>query len=251
MRTTLRFILLLVATSTPFGVLHADTVSDRIKAAMAAPERPAAGRERDRNRRPVETLAFLQLQPTDRVLELIPGGGWYTRLLAAAVRGDGELNIAFGTTRVEERLLTQPEFSHIKVVPMTMERDRVGGFLDISNLQMDAADMDLVLTFRNLHNLTAGGRAEMNAAAFRALKPGGRYGVVDHTARHMEPATSENRRRLDPVLVIKEVEAAGFEFVDFSNLHYRPDDELRYEVGRRSVTGNTDRFTLLFRRPTE
>ncbi len=49
--------------------------------------------------------------------------------------------------------------------------------------------------------------------------------------------------------MIKEAEAAGFEFTDFSNLHYRPDDELRYEVGRRTVTGNTDRFTLLFRRP--
>jgi predicted methyltransferase len=51
------------------------------------------------------------------------------------------------------------------------------------------------------------------------------------------------------VLVIKEVQAAGFEFVDYSDLHYRADDELEYEVGRRSVTGNTDRFTFLFRKP--
>lgn len=49
--------------------------------------------------------------------------------------------------------------------------------------------------------------------------------------------------------MIKEIEASGFEFVDYSNLHYRPDDELLYEVGRKSVTGNTDRFTLLFRKP--
>ena len=54
---------------------------------------------------------------------------------------------------------------------------------------------------------------------------------------------------MDPVLAIREIQAAGFEFVDYSDLHYRPDDELRYEVGRRTVTGNTDRFTLLFRRP--
>jgi predicted methyltransferase len=65
----------------------------------------------------------------------------------------------------------------------------------------------------------------------------------------MEPMTNENRRRADVVQIMKEVLAAGFEFVDYSDIHYRPDDELRYEVGRKSVTGNTDRFTLLFRKP--
>ena len=54
---------------------------------------------------------------------------------------------------------------------------------------------------------------------------------------------------MDPVLMIKEIEASGFRFVDFSDLHYRADDELRFEVGRRSVAGNTDRFTLLFEKP--
>lgn len=54
---------------------------------------------------------------------------------------------------------------------------------------------------------------------------------------------------LAPVLAIREIEAAGFEFVDYSAIHYRPDDELRYEVGRKTVTGNTDRFVLLFRKP--
>jgi predicted methyltransferase len=62
----------------------------------------------------------------------------------------------------------------------------------------------------------------------------------------MEGDNSENGRRMDPVLAIKEIQAAGFELADFSDLHYRPDDELRYEVGRRTVTGNTDRFTLKF-----
>ena len=65
----------------------------------------------------------------------------------------------------------------------------------------------------------------------------------------MQPDGGEVWRRMDPVEMIHEIEAAGFEFVDWSDLHYRPDDELRYEVGRKTVTGNTDRFTLLFRRP--
>ena len=88
-----------------------------------------------------------------------------------------------------------------------------------------------------------------NEAAFAALKPGGLYGVVDHTRRHMEPDWSENWRRMDPVAMIIEIQAAGFELVAASDLHFRPDDELEYEVGRASVTGNTDRFTLLFHKP--
>ena len=89
----------------------------------------------------------------------------------------------------------------------------------------------------------------MHQQSFEALKSGGIYGIVDHTRRHMEPDSNENRRRIDPVLVIKEVQAAGFELVDYSTLHYRADDELEYEVGRRSVSGNTDRFTFKFRKP--
>jgi predicted methyltransferase len=100
-----------------------------------------------------------------------------------------------------------------------------------------------------MHNFDADGRATVNAQVFKALRSGGLYGVVDHTKRHMEPANNENRRRADPVMIIKELQDIGFEFVDYSDLHYRADDELRFEVGRRSVTGNTDRFTLLFRKP--
>ena len=107
----------------------------------------------------------------------------------------------------------------------------------------------MALTFRNMHNFTPEGRANINTAVFNALKSGGLYGVVDHSRRHMEPMTGENRRRTDVVQIMKEVLAAGFEFVDYSDVHYRPDDELRYEVGRKTVTGNTDRFTLLFKKP--
>ncbi len=84
---------------------------------------------------------------------------------------------------------------------------------------------------------------------FAALKSGGLYGVIDHSRRHMQQINSENRRRVDVVQVIKDVLDAGFVLVDYSDLHYRPDDELRYEVGRATVTGNTDRFTLLFQKP--
>jgi predicted methyltransferase len=89
----------------------------------------------------------------------------------------------------------------------------------------------------------------MNELAFEALRPGGIYGVVDHTARHMEPSNNSNGRRIDPVLAIKEIQEAGFVLVDFSNMHYKEDDELEYEVGARSVSGNTDRWTIKFMKP--
>ena len=107
----------------------------------------------------------------------------------------------------------------------------------------------MVLTFRNLHNFDPESRARINSQVYKALKSGGLYGAVDHTRRHMESSNRENRRRVDPVMIIKEMLDQGFEFVGYSDLHYRADDELEYEVGRRSVTGNTDRFTMLFRKP--
>ena len=87
------------------------------------------------------------------------------------------------------------------------------------------------------------------SAAFAALKSGGIYGVVDHTRRHMEPDSSENWRRVDPVLMIQEAIEAGFEFAGYTDLHYRPDDELRYDTRRKSLYQNSDRFTLKFRKP--
>ena len=65
----------------------------------------------------------------------------------------------------------------------------------------------------------------------------------------MQKKNDENGRRFDPVLAIKEIQQAGFVLVDYSNIHYKADDELRFEVGRKTVQGNSDRFTLLFKKP--
>ena len=89
----------------------------------------------------------------------------------------------------------------------------------------------------------------LNKTVFNALKPGGTYGIVDHTRRHMELGVQINRRRVDPVLVIKEVQESGFDFVDYSDLLAMSDDELTLEVGQPQVSGRSDRFTLLFRKP--
>jgi predicted methyltransferase len=244
-------LLLLIA-----GVVQASdfsAVEAKLKAAMESDIRSEKEVERDRNRRPVETLEFFGLRDDMKVIELLPGGGWYTKLLAPVMADNGEFYVALGTGRVKERVLNQDGFEHVNVVAEGAKIYRPDGsrfyVLELDGLGVEDADM--VLTFRNYHNFAAEGRAAMNRAAYEALKPGGVYAVVDHSRRHMEQDSNENRRRVDPVLAIREIEAAGFEFVDFTDLHFRPDDELRYEVGRKTVTGNTDRWTLKFRKPAE
>jgi len=225
--------------------------SSRIEAALQAEIRTEAERDRDRNRRPVETLAFFGLREDMRVIELLPGGGWYTKLLAPALADSGKLYVAINTNTVVERVLGQPGFEQVEVLVADLAMERREGVRgrDVPPFSFGVTDIDAVLTFRNLHNMTPEGRASVGRAVFAALKPGGVYGVVDHQRRHMEPDNPENGRRLDPVLVIQEHLALGFEFEAFSDLHYRPDDEMRYEVGRATVTGNTNRFTMLFRKP--
>ena len=226
-------------------------VAEKINAAMEGDVREMADRDRDRNRKPVETLEFFQLQDDMRVLELLPGGGWYTKLLAPTLRENGALYVAIGTNNVSTNLLTKDGFEHVTVVDLDIEFDRSGPFrtVNIGPLDFGLDDIDLAVTFRNMHNFTPEGRAYINTVVYGALRSGGLYGVIDHSRRHMEPITNENRRRADVVAIINEVQDAGFELLDYSDLHYRPDDELRYEVGRKTVTGNTDRFTLLFRKP--
>ncbi len=228
-----------------------DALKELVKQAQTAEGRPAADAERDRNRKPAQTLAFFGLEPDMKVLELIPGGGWYTRILAPVLYADGEYYAALGTSRVESNLVGEAPFDKINIVAKDAKiwREEGAKLYSLAMSDFGVSDADMVLTFRNYHNFGDDGRKAMNDAAFKALKSGGIYGVVDHTARHMEPFNDSNRRRFDPVKAIMEIQAAGFEFVGYSDLHYREDDELEYEVGARSVTGNTDRWTLKFKKP--
>ncbi len=231
--------------------VQAGSIDAKVEAALAAEGRPEADIARDRNRMPLQTLKFFGLEDDMRVLELLPGGGWYTRVLAPVLADNGKLYVALGTGRVQENILPLPGFDKVEVLETNdnVRRPEGARLYVMDEFTFGVRDLDMVLTFRNVHNFGEEGRMMMHRAAIDALKSGGVYGIVDHTRRHMEPDDPENRRRIDPVLVIKEVQEAGFEFVDYTDLHYRADDELEYEVGRRSVTGNTDRFTFLFRKP--
>ena len=222
-----------------------------IEKALASPIRTPEERARDTpERRPVQTLEFFGLRPEMTVVEIMPGAGWYTKILGQVLADKGKLYVFGGTSRLAPRL-GEWGLDKVQVVDgkfVTRSSGQFGVF-DTEAIELPLQDVDMALTFRNLHNMTPGARAMLNKAVFGALKPGGIYGVVDHTRRHNEPTSPENWRRIDPVLIIKEALDAGFVFEAFSNLHYRPDDELRFDSQRPSIAGYTDRFTLKFRKP--
>ena len=228
-------------------------LQQKIQQAMQSDIRTPAEVARDRNRNPIRTLDFFGLRDDMTVLELIPAGGWYTKILGPVLRDKGMLYITEPDyyAAMTDRALKLSGMDRVKRIPWGKwdgQMDpKVRSFPPPGHWKLK--NLDMVLTFRNYHNFSQQARAVLDREVFNALKPGGHYGIIDHTRRHMEPDNPENFRRVDPVEVIKEVQAAGFVFVDFSNVHYKPDDELRYEVGRHSVTGNTDRFTLLFKKP--
>ena len=248
MRLALALLILTVATTAAADDFTA--TGEKITAAMASSIRTPEDIARDLERLPLQTLEFSGLRDDMKIIELMPGGGWYTKLLAQVMAEKGELYLALGTTRVKETLVGKPGFEKMKLAAEDAKVHRPEGspvnVLELGPSGLGVTDADMVLTFRNYHNFGPEGRAALNKAVYDALKPGGIYFIKDHTRRHMEADNPENRRRMDPVLVIKEIQAAGFELVDYSNLHFRADDELRYEVGRKSVTGNSDRFTLKF-----
>ena len=224
----------------------------RVLEIMQSEIRTDEERARDRNRQAPQVLEFFGLREDMRVIEILPFSGWYTKILAPLLLDDGKLYVTHPSPTFYSAAFDEPSqlraLAEVEEIPWGASQPPGSGPFFASG-PWDVEPVDMVLTFRNYHNFNESARRTINESAFDALKPGGLYGIVDHTRRHMEPDNNENGRRMDPVLVIKEVQDAGFELLDFSALLRRPDDELRYEVGRPSVTGNSDRFTLLFRKP--
>ncbi|MEY4358144.1 MAG: hypothetical protein RL469_1470 [Pseudomonadota bacterium] len=228
-------------------------IAQRIEKALASNIRTDDERSRDaKERKPVPTLEFFGLRADSKVIELLPGAGWYTKVLGQVLAEKGDYAIALGAGRLEPKL-KEWKLDKTRSIPDKSPLKPSGqmGVFATDAIDLQATDVDLVLTFRNYHNMDAPTRALLNRAVFKALKPGGVYGIVDHTRRHNEPASVETWRRVDPVLVIKEVLDAGFVFEAYSDLHYRPDDDLRFDSQRDSLKGYSDRFTLKFRKPAK
>ena len=229
--------------------MAADSAATRIKIeqALNSSIRDAAETARDANRKPGEVLEFFGLEDGMKVLEISPATGYWSKFVGPTLcENGGELVFSVGVS---------DDFKNDVMSLDGLEcTSAINNDITLRNLpefSFDDSQFDMVLTFWNLHNPSVEGRKNLNEAVFSALKTGGIYGVVDHTRRHLEPTSREaqNGRRLDPVLIIKEMIDVGFEFVDFSPMHYHPEDNLSQEVGTPGVRGNTDRFTMSFRKP--
>lgn len=255
MRTSIHALLALAASLVTL-VAHAQPAAPspfqrRVAEAMAGEIRTPEERARDVNRLPVEILGFFGMREDMRVLEILPAGGWFTKLLAPALKERGKLYVTHPEgfyADAYRRIANLPGLEQVEEIGWGASGGGSGGPFGPSG-RWDVEPIDMAVTFRNYHNFSPADRAAVNRSTFDALKPGGYYGIVDHTRRHNEPDSRDNARRVDPVLVIKEVQAAGFEFVDFSNLYYRPDDALELEVANPAVNDKTDRIALLFRKP--
>lgn len=221
--------------------------SDYIVAAIADSARPAADTARDADRKPAEMIAFGEVHPGEKIGELIPGGGYMTRILSKAVGPKGHVYLFSGPPRVSG----QPQgFQPVL--------DDTANYPNLTFIQTDfktlvaPEKLDLVWTSQNYHDLHNPGRNidinVANKAVMDALKPGGLYVVLDHqSAKGVD--FDDKLHRINMQRVKDEVLAAGFEFVAESNVLDNPNDDGTKGVFDASIRGKTDQFILKFRKP--
>ena len=251
-------------TTTPAAIV-ADASFDAV---IAGSWRDPANVARDRYRHPAETLAFFGLAPTHTVIEITPGGGWYSELLAPYVASGGQYIGAMpaaapdsgGGKRnaaLRQKLAGNPAYGAARLVEFDPKAPVFG----------PAASADVVLTFRNLHNWLAAGTTEYHLrAAYDALKPGGVLGVVEHRAKPgTTVAQSKDSGYMDEAWVIERVQAAGFKLDAKSEINANPKDTKDYAKGvwtlpptltngatdkaKYQAIGESDRMTLRFVKP--
>jgi len=232
-------------------VAHAPD-TDAIRAAVDAPDRTAADRALDAGRHPADLLAFFGIRPGMRVAELGAAGGYTTELLARVV---GPKGVVYGQNNrlILDRFAAKPWTERLGKWELrnVMRVDRE--FDD--PLPPEAHDLDAVLLILFYHDTVWMGvdRAHMNAAVFRALRPGGVYGIVDHRGRP-GTGTSEVKtlHRIDEDVVRREVEAAGFRLAADADFLRNPADPRDWNDAPSAAAdrrGTSDRFVLKFVKP--
>ena len=239
---------------------------DALAAAVAAPTRTPANVARDKYRHPAETLAFFGVKPGDTVVELWPGAGWYTEILAPLAKaGGGTLYAAApwdrGLNRVKAK---QTENADVYGAVKLAEFPNAG-----TNPKVPDGSADVVLTFRNVHNWRFDGKdntAEAFKQIFAMLKPGGTLGIVDHRLNESDDSAKEEKSGyMKESSIIGFAEAAGFKLAGKSEINANPKDKKDYPKGVWTLPptltegdanrdtylaiGESDRMTLKFVKP--
>lgn len=261
MKTWLTAVLATAAVAGAHTAAHAQA-ADPLKAAVAADNRLVGNVARDAHRHPYETLSFFGIKPTDTVVELSPGGGWYTEILAPYLRDAGQLYAADGgSVRFKAKMESMGVYSKVKITTFDANK----GLLDIA----PAGTADAVLTFRNVHNWMSMGEGKAQAvfdAAFKALKSGGVLGVEEHrlpASRPQDPKAASGY--VHESVVIKFAENAGFKLAGRSEVNANPKDTADHPDGvwtlpptyalkdkdraKYQAIGESDRMTLKFVKP--
>jgi len=232
-----------LAATVPLPAHIARAAADPARAAQAA---------NDATRHGPEILAFAGVRPGAKVIDLIPGGGYWTQLLAKAVGPKGHV---YGIWPAEYVKVDDDEPGPYRKMVASPD------YANVSVLEQPAAALaapekvDLIFTAQNYHDyldkfMGPVDPATLNKAAFAALKPGGIYLIVDHVADagsgHRD---TDTLHRIDPEAVKAEVTAAGFTFVGASPLLANPADDHKKKVFDPAIRGKTDQFIYKFRKP--
>ncbi|HEX5376941.1 MAG TPA: methyltransferase [Phenylobacterium sp.] len=219
-----------------------------VTAAVADASRPADDTKRDADRKPADMLTFAGVKPGDKVADLIPGGGYFTRLFALSV---GPKGMVYS--------FLPAEFAKFSKTPLPANGSHPSPNVTFLTAPMNAfavpEKLDVVWTSQNYHDLhddfaKPTDLAIVNKAVFDALKPGGVYVVLDHSAAAGSGLRDTNTlHRIDAAQVRKEVEAAGFTFDSELGVLQNPADPRTANVFDASIRGKTDQFIYKFRKP--
>ncbi len=239
----------LMATIQETAPIPASQIPKVDKDAVASPDRPADDLKLDAGRRPDQMLAFFGIAPGMQVADLFAGGGYTTELLSHAVGPTGKVysqNIPFPEKfkkigETWDARLKKPSLSNVVRVQKPFDAPDL--------LPVPPGSLDAVVMNMNYHDLVLFkfDRANVNAAVFKALKPGGFYDIIDHSAKDGSGIQDVSLHRIDEKFVIDEIQKAGFKLVAASSALRHPEDDRTWNVFKKR--GATDRFMLKFVKP--
>jgi predicted methyltransferase len=247
---TLAIVALSMCAASAYAGLSLKKVPAYLTAAVADPARPEADRARDADRKPAETMHFAGIHPGQVIVELAPGGGYYTRLLSAAVGPKGKVYAVISPPKPDAPPNAPVPGAAVRAIAADAHYANVTVTVGrVAELNMpDKADLVwTTLNYHDFHNIPNTDIATINKAIAGTLKSGGVYFIGDHAAEAGSGARDTNTlHRIDKAAVIQEVEAAGFKLESESNLLANKDDPHTGKVFDADIKGRTDQFLLKF-----